>query len=265
MKESSEHKPRQYQRQVTANPKASAGITMPAVPVLQKKKKQRFSGTRGQDDVQRYLAKIAPSQGPIREYIANHAETNGGLCAGWVVLHRKDPDRLIRMWQQVSEKIEQDDKRGMGRATDDAVKLYMEAQYHFTNDLDNHGEFVAPDDEVLAEAGLEENPQDMSKKVGGKSQVLVQRGGIMHMAKQIHDNYKGSKKQLFVEIYHSAHTSQVEFRQGKLFSICESERGGVSFLYDVQVAEKIFASVFMKEDKEDIDSAILSFDLYSPN
>jgi hypothetical protein len=87
---------------------------------------QMYKPSLNQDEVQKYLAGIVPSPGPIRDYIENHASKNSGLCAGWVVLHCKSPKKLIEMWEKVSRAIE-NNKNDLGINTDEAVKMYIEA------------------------------------------------------------------------------------------------------------------------------------------
>ena len=224
----------------------------------------------GQDDVQNYLSSIAPASGPIRDYINTNARKNGGLCAGWVVLHRNNPDKLIELWRTVSDKIENDDNRGLGRKTDTAVEMYMGAQYHFAIDVDNKDDYVKPNEQALDAAGISNKLEDTSRKVAGKKGVSVKNGEVCKTALTLMNNYKGSKKHLFVEVYSSYHTAQMEFKSGHLQSVCESEIAGVVAITDTSKAEKMLsAAFFVKEDSEEVvdkdTTRNLNFDIHASN
>jgi hypothetical protein len=222
----------------------------------------------GQGDVQNYLSSIAPASGPIRDYINTNARKNGGLCAGWVVLHRNNPDKLIELWRTVSDKIENDDDSDLGCKTDTAVEMYMRAQYHFAIDVDNKDDYVKPNKQALDAAGISNKLEDTSRKVAGKKGVSVKNGEIYNTALMLMNNYKGSKKHLFVEVYSSDHTAQMEFKSGHLQSVCESEIAGVVAITDTSKAEKMLsAAFFVKEDPEEVvdkdTTRNLNFDIHA--
>ncbi|MEA5521400.1 hypothetical protein [Limnoraphis robusta] len=211
-----------------------------------------------QDDVQGYLRTIAPQEGAIRDFIENHADENGGLCAGWVVLHRTKPEKLMKMWKEVSEILE-NTREGLGQKTDEAVKMYMEAQYHFAQDPENQ-DFVKPEEEILRMLNLPE--EDNTQKVGSETKQ-VKYGEIYRNAKEFHDELKCSKKQVFIEIYTKTHTAQIEMKSGKLKSICETEKAGVKEIGDWGMAEQILTSAFFLEEDKDQDIT-LSFEAHVP-
>ncbi len=209
---------------------------------------KRISGW-SQDEIQKYLREIAPKTGPIRDFITNHADKNGGLCAGWVVLHREDPEALTQMWSDVAQKIKDNDGKGMGKSTEDAVKLYMKAQYHFAADQDNKMEgFQGPGEEVWQELG---EPEDATTKSVKKSTFRVKYGEITKKANEFHELLNSSKKRVFIEIYTPFHTAQIEMAEGSLVSICETEKSGVQVVTDWIVAEKMLTSVFFEGKDED--------------
>jgi len=226
---------------------------------------KRLKPEMRQDNVQKYLMNISPADGPVRDYIDNNSAHNGGLCAGWVVLHRNNPDELIRIWNLVSQKIKAGETDELDpKDNDKAVEMYIKAQYHFANDPDN-AEYVLPDKDVLDQAGLEPAPKDSAKKILTKNNISVQYGKIYDKAFLILKNYNGSHKHnFFIEIYSKSHTAQVEFRQHKLYSICESEYAGIlKIKNNANEAERMLSSAFFDEEQAEPSSWVkLSFDLY---
>ncbi|QMV14130.1 hypothetical protein [Vibrio spartinae] len=215
-----------------------------------------------QDNVQAYLAEAARQNGSdaIADYIEENAATNGGLCAGWVVLHRQDPSALTAMWDDISKRVRDGDEKYQGRSLDKAINLYMKAHYHFAMDVDNRADYEAPKEEVFAPDDL---PQDGCKKVKSVSKIPVKYGTIYDTAVSIMNQIKSSKKQVFVEIYSSSHTTQVEFKNSHLQSVCASEYGGVKAVTDSNKAEKLLSSDFFETPDSD-ETVTLSFDVYAP-
>ncbi len=212
---------------------------------------------QSQDSVQEYLASIAPTDGPIREYIDQNASDNGGLCAGWVVLHRNDPKKLIDIWEKVTEKIESEDNTNLGvKDTPKAVEMYVRAHHYFAIDEENRDNFTGPDSTVLDTANVASDlPEtDQMKKVSRKISG-VKPGTIYDTGYEIMNSGNYSKKKVFVEIYAYGHTAQMQFASGKLQSICETEYAGVIECTQPNKAEKILTNSFftMMKEKEDLD------------
>lgn len=225
---------------------------------------------QSQNRIQKYLSTIAPNNGPIREYINKNARENGGLCAGWVALHRNDPKKLIDIWKKVTKKIENEDETDLGvKDTPKAVEMYMLAHHYFAIDDENRKNFTGPDKTVLAAADITYQPPgtDQMKKVSRKISG-VKPGSIYDTAYLIMNSGKYSKKNVFVEIYAYGHTAQMQFQSGHLQSICETEYAGVIVCTKPDAAENILTKAFFTMKGVDKDTEVsdvtftLNFDIH---
>lgn len=225
-----------------------------------------------QTSVQKYLAAIAPAAGPIRAYITQNATKNDGLCAGWVALHRRNPELLIAMWEEATENIEEwEEMKKLNPAalppqmndTNKAVEIYMKAHDHFVGE--NPGEdYEHPDTATKIAAGFE-NTQDPEADAGREYKMRVKYGKFMEAAKSVADKVlKPSQKgltarqkdkinaEVFIEIYSTEHEAQVQLVDGKVKSVCESDKAGILATEHEEYAESILTSAFFKS-KDDHD------------
>lgn len=224
--------------------------------------KVKFRGEdpyKNQDDVQAYLAEIAPDDGPIREYIDDNRAQNGGLCAGWVALHRRNPEKLIALWNEVSQKLEEWEElkkedpdapvpdMDSEKQRVEAVQIYLKAHDHFVSE-NEEGEFERPGRDAKEAADLEgEDLEDAPTDTGPEHKRSITYGQFVPAIKTI----AGKKGEVFVEIFTNAHEAQVQLVNGKVRSVCESEKAGIiSTTHDNHV-ESILTSAFFEEDDED--------------
>jgi len=228
-----------------------------------------------QTSIQSYLAAIAPAAGPIRAYINQNAATNGGLCAGWVALHRRNPELLIAMWEEATENVEEweETKKVTPGAlppqmsdTNKAVEIYMKAHDHFVSE--NVGEdFERPDTATKIAAGFEDT-EDPAADRGREYNMRVKFGKFMEAAKSVADKVlKPSQKgltdrqknkinaEVFVEIYSPEHEAQVQLVDGKVKSVCESDKAGILATEQESYAESILTSAFFQSE-DDSDQEI---------
>lgn len=228
-----------------------------------------------QTSIQSYLAAIAPAAGPIRAYINQNAATNGGLCAGWVALHRRNPELLIAMWEEATENVkewEETKKVNPGALppqmgdTNKAVEIYMKAHDHFVSE--NVGEdYEHPDVATKTAAGFE-NTEDPEADLGREYIMHVKYGKFMEAAKLVAEKVlKPSQKgltarqknkinaEVFIEIYSTEHEAQVQLVDGKVKSVCESEKAGILATEQDSYAESILTSAFFKSE-DDSDQEI---------
>jgi uncharacterized protein involved in tellurium resistance len=114
---------------------------------------------------------------------------------------------------------------------------------------------------VLSAVGFKNPPKDPTTKKRTDKQD-VKYGKIYDAVLSVLNKYKGSKKHLFVEIYTTSHTAQIELQSGKLYSICESEKAGIRKIGNKDEAEKILTSTFF--DDADTDATMtLCFDVHA--
>lgn len=189
-----------------------------------------------------------------------NAEKNGGLCAGWVVLHRQNPDELIDMWEKIAGR-EGDDAFNDNDELDKAIETYMKAQYYFATDRDNSGEFNVPEEDVFIDKGF---PSEKAQKSSCKNNKdrMVKYGCIYDTAYSFLDG-RSSEEHTFIEIYDKAHTTQIEFQSKKVKSVCETEYGGIRSVNHPNEAERLLSSAFFAEKPSDPNETVtLSFEIY---
>lgn len=209
-------------------------------------------------------------------YVEQYRIINDGLCAGWVVIHRKYPNEILRMWEDLVQ-----DNALTSSKEKQYIRLYMLAHYFFTKDpyneqlIDlktNKKLYTPPDHEVISELKEQEthikldyidnnNLEKIYKSLLKKTIQDIPKGKIMINLNE--SDLEKYKKNNFIEIYTNEHTVQLQYNQnGKVTVICETEKTGLTKVTDDHQCEKILEQVFFNSFNNQVIQLI--YEVHNP-